>query len=184
MPVSRLPVSRLFTHCGPVLACFVLGTGLAHAQLVTEPLADDKYHVVQLDDGVLRIDRQSGEITQCAGSPSGWVCRLSADDRTAYESEINRLDGELQRLRDEVAALESALEAAGGEPSVVPPAGVAGQDEQTGGERSLREELNLPSDEELDVMVDTAEEAMRRFIGMVQRLREDVQQNLDGAPAQ
>ncbi|MBV6657515.1 MAG: hypothetical protein KI785_07070, partial [Devosiaceae bacterium] len=81
----------------------------AHAQLVTEPLADDQYHVVQTDSGLLRIDRQSGDVSECRNEEIGWVCRLSPDDRLAYEAEINRLDAESERLRSELAEARDLL---------------------------------------------------------------------------
>jgi hypothetical protein len=40
---------------------------------------------------------------------------------------------------------------------------------------SVRERLDLPTDEELDAVMDTAEEVMRRFFDMVQELREDIE---------
>lgn len=138
----------------------------AQAQLVTEPLADDQYHIVQIADGILRIDRQSGEITECRDDGNGWICRLSADDRQAYEAEINRLDMEIGRLENEVSRLQGTLE---GMP-----------DDETSPDfpepdPSMRERLDLPTDEELDAVMDTAEEAMRRFFGIVQGLREDME---------
>lgn len=139
-----------------------LGIGAPQAQVVTEPLIDDQYHIVEIADGILRIDRQSGEITECRDNGSGWICRLSADDRQAYEAEINRLDLELNRLEEENSRLLAALEEAtelGNAPS----------------EPSVRERLELPSDEELDAVMDTAEEAMRRFFGLVQDLRREME---------
>lgn len=145
-----------------LLFATTLSFSQAQAQIVTEPLADDKYHVVQIADGVLRIDRQSGEVTECRDDGNGWICRLSADDRQAYEAEINRLDLEISRLEGEVSRLEGTLDAQPN-PDI---------SEST---PSVRERLDLPTDEELDAVMDTAEEAMRRFFGIVQGLREDIE---------
>lgn len=164
-------------------AIFLAGllTHTAQAQLITEPLSDDQYHVVEVDDGVLRIDRQSGEITQCSNGDSGWICRLAADDRQAYEAEITRLDVEVERLTQELDAaevarneLEAQLEAAesAGQDDVI---GLVPGDQEYPDRDETRDRLNLPSDEELDAVMDTAEEAMRRFFGMVRELREDMQ---------
>lgn len=139
----------------------LLATG-AQAQLVTEPLADDQFHVVQTDDGLLRINRRTGDVSQCRNEDIGWVCRLSPDDRLAYEAEINRLDTENERLRAEVDQLEQVVAS-------------AGQDRAPDNEIASR--MGLPSDQEIDVVMDTAEEVMRRFFGMVHRLRDDIQQN-------
>lgn len=156
----------------PALLCATtLSLSPAYAQIVTEPLADDQYHVVQIADGVLRIDRQSGEITECRDDGNGWICRLSADDRQAYEAEINRLDLEITRLENDVSRLESAQDE-------------EANPEQSETDPSMRERLDLPTDEELDAVMDTAEEAMRRFFGIVQGLREDMEADRDADRAQ
>ncbi|MEM1286969.1 MAG: hypothetical protein AAGH60_01315 [Pseudomonadota bacterium] len=132
----------------------------ASAQLVTEPLVDDQYHVVETEAGVLRIDRQSGDVSECRNEQVGWVCRLSPDDRIAYEAEINRLDAEIVRLQSRVETAERQL---------------AEQPfDMTDDEIASR--LGLPTDQEVDVVMDTAEEVMRRFFGMVHRLRDDIQE--------
>ncbi|MEQ8655782.1 MAG: hypothetical protein RIC24_00550 [Hyphomicrobiales bacterium] len=139
----------------------------ALAQQADNLVNGDRYHIVELEDGVLRIDRQTGEISECNDTQNGWVCRLSADDRLAYEAEINRLDAEVDRLEEEVLAARQALENIGqnGEDdlSLLPDPG------------TVRERLDLPTDEELDAVMDTAEEVMRRFFGMVEGLREDLE---------
>lgn len=160
---------RLFSTA--ILCATALSLSAAQAQVVTEPLVDDQYHIVQIADGILRIDRQSGEITECRDDGNGWICRLSADDRQAYEAEINRLDLEIGRLEGEVSRLANALnEEANPDLSETDP--------------SMRERLDLPTDEELDAVMDTAEEAMRRFFGIVQGLREDMEADREADQAQ
>jgi arylsulfatase A-like enzyme len=143
----------------------------AMAQGATEPMDTDKYLVVEIDEGVLRIDRQTGDISECQETRNGWVCRLIADDRLAYEAEINRLDAEVERLEEELRAARQALEDAdlgeGDDLSLVPE---ADPDDPT-----VRERLDLPTQEELDAVMDTAEEVMRRFFDMVQGLRDDIE---------
>jgi hypothetical protein len=134
----------------------------ARAQVITEPLVDDQYHIVQIADGVLRIDRQSGEITECRDDGNGWVCRLSADDRQAYEAEINRLDLEISRLEGQVSRLQGTLNA-------------LRDPDSSDTETSVRERMDLPTEDELDAVMDTAEEAMRRFFGIVQDLRDEME---------
>ncbi|MBO6675382.1 MAG: hypothetical protein JJ908_09945 [Rhizobiales bacterium] len=146
-------------------ACLTVGS--ASAQLVTDPLDGDQYLIVEVDDGVLRIDRQSGDISECQETQNGWICRLTADDRLAYEAEINRLDAEVERLEEELLAAREALQADEQDLSLIPEDGV--------NEPSVRERLDLPTDEELDAVMDTAEEVMRRFFDMVQGLREDIE---------
>ncbi|MEO0382844.1 MAG: hypothetical protein AAF234_04755 [Pseudomonadota bacterium] len=137
----------------------------AIAQQADNPVNGDQYHIVELEDGVLRIDRQTGDISECNETQNGWVCRLSADDRLAYEAEINRLDAEVDSLQEELLA---ARQAPGENFSLAP-------DSDADDPSSVRERLDLPTDEELDAVIDTAEEVMRRFFGMVEGLREDLE---------
>ena len=155
----RLALALLTSAC--------LMAGPASAQLVTDPLDGDQYLIVEVDGGVLRIDRQSGDISECQESPNGWICRLTADDRLAYEAEINRLDAEVERLEQELLAARESLPREERDLSLVPDDGAD--------EPSVRERLDLPTDEELDAVMDTAEEVMRRFFDMVQELREDIE---------
>lgn len=136
----------------------------ALAQQADNPVNGDQYHIVELEDGVLRIDRQTGDISECNETQNGWVCRLSADDRLAYEAEINRLDAEVDRLEEELLAAREAPE---DNLSLTP--------DSDADNPSVRGRLDLPTDEELDAVMDTAEEVMRRFFGMVEELREDLE---------
>jgi hypothetical protein len=140
----------------PLLAVCAIAflPALSLAQTSPSLVDEDRYHIVELADGVMRIDRQTGQVTECRPEASGLVCRLAADDRTAYEAEINRLS---EALADARAALEA------GEQALAPQEDLPG----------VRERMGLPSDTELDAVMDTAEEAMRRFMGMVENLRRE-----------
>jgi len=152
----RLPLALLLFTSVMVVPTF--------AQQADNPVNGDQYHIVELEDGVLRIDRQTGDISECNETQNGWVCRLSADDRLAYEAEINRLDAEVDRLEEELLAAREAPE---DNLSLTP--------DSDADNPSVRERLDLPTDEELDAVMDTAEEVMRRFFGMVEGLREDLE---------
>lgn len=151
------------------LAALAFATPAALAQSPGEEMDGDRYLMVESEDAVLRIDRQSGEVSECRESGNGWICRLAADDRLAYEAEINRLDAEVERLEEQLAAAEDALQSAEDSLSLAPETGVDSDNP------SMRERLDLPSEEELDAVMETAEEVMRRFFGMVERLREDIE---------
>lgn len=141
-----------------MLVCALLLVPVTASAQSTSLLDEDRYHIVELANGVLRIDRQTGDVSECRESSAGLICRLAADDRAAYEAEINRLTEELASAR---AALEVAPEGL----SVVP-------DSRSD---DVRERMGLPDSEELDAVMDTAEEAMRRFVAMVQNLRDEIE---------
>ena len=156
---------RAVAHIAIGTLVFMLAASAAQvSEIVTEPLNTDRYHVAEIEGGLLRIDRQTVEISECGETENGWICRLAADDRLAYEAEINRLDAELTRAREEVASLSSQLEE-----RVSPLA----PDTSEAGELSARERMDLPSDDEVDAFMDSAEHMMRRFFDMVEDIRRD-----------
>jgi hypothetical protein len=66
------PLNTRFTDMRLALALLIsacLMAGPASAQLVTDGLDGDRYLIVEVEDGVLRIDRQSGDISECQESP-------------------------------------------------------------------------------------------------------------------
>ncbi len=140
----------------PLLAVCAIAflPALSLAQTSPSLVDEDRYHIVELADGVMRIDRQTGEVSECREEASGLVCRLAADDRTAYEAEINRLSEALANAR---AALDER------ELPIAPEEGA----------QDARERMGLPTNDELDAVMNTAEEAMRRFMGMVENLRRE-----------
>ncbi|OCW56379.1 hypothetical protein AWJ14_20035 [Hoeflea olei] len=105
------------------------------------------------ENGFVRMDTETGEMSICAEQAGNLVCRLSADERRAY-------DERLAELSSRVDALEQRLEL------MDPPSAIARSPEQE------------PDEAELDRAVETMEKVMRRFFGMV----EDLQREFGDAP--
>jgi hypothetical protein len=136
-------------------------TGVA-AQEADDEVEADRYIVRSVDDGVLRIDRQTGATSVCREDADGWACRAVADDREALEDEIARLAEENQTLRQRIDELEDRQA----------DADVAAPDAT---ERRDRD-LDLPTDSEIDQVMDTFERMMRRFLGIVRSLKDDFEE--------
>lgn len=116
-----------------------------------------RYQMERTEDGYLRLDRQTGAVSVCRDrAGTGWACIEAADEREAYLEEIERLASENEALQERLAALEESA------PEVVPPPQEEGS-------------LKLPSEEELDQVMSFFEGVMRRFFGIVERLRENVE---------
>ncbi len=71
-----------------------------------------RYELQRSGDHFVRLDRQTGAMTLCEDKDGNLVCRMAADERNAYDDEIDRLS-------DRVAVLEKAM-AAGSRPSSLP----------------------------------------------------------------
>ncbi|MEC9344308.1 MAG: hypothetical protein VYD64_10740 [Pseudomonadota bacterium] len=77
------------------------------------PLEDDglRYAMRSVEDGVVRLDRETGAMDLCKVRHGRLVCRLAIDERDSYESEIADLQARID-------AFEAAREA---ERKPVPP---------------------------------------------------------------
>lgn len=148
---------------------------LAGAQAIDQPDTEGgRYILRKVESGLMRVDRETGSTSFCRKRDNTWTCELVADDRAALEDEIARLAGdnselarEIGRLKKRIARLES------GAPAMEP------ETPRSQGEDGEKEApyLDLPSDEEIDQVMQTFQMMMRRFFDMVRGLREDFDQD-------
>lgn len=110
-----------------------------------------RYVLEPVEDGVIRLDTESGTVSHCRTRTGNWRCESLADERKALDDEIGRLAEENERLKQRVAELEAEL-----------------MDERPGGSS-----LRLPSEEDLDRVVGFFEKLMRRLMDMARDLNED-----------
>ena len=61
--------------------------------------AEGRYEMQETDNGIIRLDTQTGRVSLCKFEQDELICRTAADDRTAYEAEIEKLNEELEALR-------------------------------------------------------------------------------------
>lgn len=124
-------------------------TGLALAFLAAGPVsgAEMRFDMHKDGDRWVRLDRQTGAMSVCREERGELVCRMSADDRAAWDAEVADLRERLDRLEARVAQLE-------GRPA---PSG----------------ETGLPSDEEFEKTLGFMEKFMRRFMGIVKDLENE-----------
>lgn len=101
--------------------------------------AEGRYALEKTADGFVRMDRRTGEMSICTERAGQLVCRLAADERSALQDEIARLQGSITRIEDRLAALEGA----GGLPKV-----------------------EMFSEEEFDKTMGYVERFLRRFMDM------------------
>lgn len=117
---------------------FVAG-GLAIALASAPAIAqENRFVMLPSDDGFVRLDTFTGEMSACSKAEGQIVCRMAADERRALEQEIDLLE-------ERIAALEDALE-----------------------ENAGRSGNGFPSDEEIDRTFGVMEKLMRRFLGVIE----------------
>jgi hypothetical protein len=105
-------------------------------------------------DGFVRMDRVTGEMSICQETSGQLVCKMAADDRTAFENELDRMQENIDALSKRVAILESAP-------------------------RSL-----MPTDEEFDQTMTYMQRFFRGFMDIVKEWDRDLRGNEPEPPPQ
>jgi hypothetical protein len=114
----------------------------------TEP---DRYRLEKTPDGYVRMDTRTGEMSVCQEKWGELVCKMAADERTAVQDEIERLQSDIKALEDRVANVK-ALE-----------------DRVAKLENSMtaRIEQSLPTEEDFNKTMSYMERFFRSFMGIV-----------------
>jgi len=121
---------------------------------------DSRYTFSRSDEGYLRLDGRPGQVSICTRRPVGWTCQAAADERTALESEIARLQAENVALKKELLAHNLALPG-----TVKPPPPVVKPEEAR---------PQLPNDADLNRVMSFLDKVWRRLVDMVLALQKDV----------
>src|SRR3954470_19623623 len=87
-----------------IVAGLALAPPVARAQVPQPDNEDSRFTFHRTDDGYLRLDGRSGQVSICARRPAGWLCQLVPDERATLESEIARLQSDNAALKKELLA--------------------------------------------------------------------------------
>ena len=117
-----------------------LGSGAGAAE-------ENRYTLEKSASGYVRMDTQTGEMSICEERSAQLICKLAADERSAFQSDVDRLQATLAALEARIAALENSLTA--------------------------RLENSLPTEEEFEKTMSYMERFFRGFIGIVKDLDDE-----------
>src|SRR5262245_36808652 len=81
-----------------------LGTTAVRADNPPADNEDSRFTFHRTDDGYLRLDGRSGQVSICSRRPAGWLCQMVPDERVALEAEIARLQSDNSALKKELLA--------------------------------------------------------------------------------
>ena len=156
----------------------VLITVLSGSVLAVESTPPGRYSMTATDNGMLRLDTQTGAVSLCTGTAGHWVCRSIADDRLALENEIDRLSVENQKLKEELAKRltevkpeekpEEKPEAKPEMKSEAKPEMKSEAKPQPGARSTWR-----PSDDDIEEFMLFFEKIMKRFKKMAESIHDD-----------
>lgn len=149
--------------CGAVFAAMPV----AAQQLIEIPpdaadKGDARFTFDRVDDGYVRLDNRTGQVSFCGKRTVGWTCQLVPDDRGV-------LEGEIGRLQDENAALKRNLLA-----NKLPLPGTMKGDTAPPASQQNEKSSGLPSDPSIEGMKVMVEKAWRRLVELITALQKDV----------
>jgi hypothetical protein len=113
--------------------------------------ADGRFSFHRTDDGFLRLDGRSGQVSLCLRRSAGWECQAVPDERAALEGEIARLQADNASLKRELLSHNLPLPGA-----IKPDISDRGEDR-----------LQLPSDAELNRAMAFIEKVWKRMVEMI-----------------
>lgn len=137
-----------------------------------------RYTLAPVSDGVLRLDTRTGVMSTCTNKYVGWACYAMPDERTAFDTEVGRLQRDNEKLRSENEKLKATLAqrdvpATGKTHEALPKEDSLQKHEPRTGQGERKLELPLPSDQDIDRAMSFLERAWRRLVEIANRIQGD-----------
>lgn len=104
---------------------------------------EERYAIERTEDGYVRLDTRTGQMSICSEQSGQLVCRLAVDERDAFQDEFDALQSRLAAVENRLSALEGA-----------PPP-------------------SLPGEEEFEQGLSYMEQFFRRFMDLVKEFDRD-----------
>lgn len=131
-----------------LVRCLIVPATLASFLVVPANAQDsERYQLEKSGDHYVRMDKSTGVLSTCEDRDGQMVCRMAADERTAFQDEIDRLQSSVKTLEERVTKLENSLAA--------------------------KLESTLPSEEDFDKTMSYMERFFRKFLGIVKELENE-----------
>jgi hypothetical protein len=121
--------------------------------------AEGRFTYSRMNDGYVRLDNRTGQVSFCNKRTVGWTCQLAPEDRGVFENEIARLQEENATLKKELLTHGMPL-----------PGSMKGEPPVAKNGRSF----SLPNDANIERMKVMVEKAWRRLVDMITALQKDV----------
>lgn len=121
--------------------------------------SESRFTFGRMNDGYVRLDNRTGQVSFCSKRSVGWTCQLATEDRGVLENEIARLQEENVSLKKELLARGLPL------PGSIKSDPPVGQNERPS---------SLPSDPNIERMKVIVENTWRRLVDMITALQKEV----------
>jgi hypothetical protein len=152
---------RAMIRRGPLLfaaAGYALLCGPACPQGAQPDNEESRFSFFRADDGYLRLDGRTGQVSLCTRRQAGWLCQALPEERAAFEAEIARLQLENAALKKEVLSHDLPL-----------PPDVAPEQPPAAGRGPP-----APIDHEVNQIMSVIEDVWRRVVAMIVSVQRDL----------
>src|SRR5438094_9221178 len=95
--------------CAVLVAALAMAALDARAQTSPGENEDTRFTFHRADDGYLRLDGRTGQVSICTRRPVIWLCHAVPDDRIALDDELARFQTGNVALTNELLAHRPAL---------------------------------------------------------------------------
>jgi hypothetical protein len=147
-----------------VIAALAIVVPVAVAQPSTPDNGDGRYTFHRAEEGYMRLDGKTGQVSMCNRRPAGWQCQAAPDERSALEAEIARLQSDNAALKKEILSRNLPLPN-----GIRPDTPAAGPDAQR---PQSREEA------EVNRVVRMFDRVWRRLTEMIASVRRDIMKRI------
>ena len=142
-----------------LLAACALVAPAARAQSTQPDNEDARFTFHRVDEGYLRLDGRTGQVSVCNRRQAGWLCQSVPDERAALEGEIARLQADNAALKKELVARNLPL------PGTIKPDSAA---------KPAEPRVQLPNDAEFNQVMGFIEKVWRRLAEMITNVQRDL----------
>ena len=130
-----------------VVAVLGLTIGVASLAFAADSATPIRYTLTPSANGFVRLDTQTGQVSECTGPAANLVCKSTPDERVAMQAEIDRLQKQIDDLKTAANDAQPAVEPG--------------------------PQITIPSDKEVDKAFNFMERMVKRFKGLIQEMRDD-----------
>jgi len=131
----------------PARPAILLAICVAMAAVPAIAQEPERYRMERTEDGFVRMDQSTGQMSVCRERGTELVCRAAVDEREAYHREIGDLETRVDRLEQRIAELE--------------------------GNAGIRPNAAVPSEEDFEQSLNQMERFFRRFLGVVREFDQE-----------
>lgn len=117
--------------------------GLLAVPALAQDAENGRYTMTPVEGGFLRLDTRTGDVALCKPAGDSVQCRMTANERDALQSEIDRLAKENEELKSRLAGATPAPP-----PTARPPAKQEMDQALDFAERFMRRMMRIMRDEE------------------------------------